>query len=215
MEFSLQDLEKILFAVAMGGIIGLEREWQGKPAGFRTLMLVTLGATLFTMMSYKLPCFVPGCGGDRIASNIVTGIGFIGAGLIFKDEKTVRGLTTAATVWAAAAVGIAIGGGFFVLGGVTTAVIWIILVVLHIAEAKFEKMLETREYVIRYNHIEGDEYLAYNEFFDENGFKLMHSKMEKCDDVIIATWAVRGSQKKHDAMVKKMIEDKRIRELDY
>jgi Uncharacterized membrane protein len=215
MELLLEDVEKILLAVAMGGIIGLEREWRGKSAGFRTMMLVTLGSTLFTMMSYKLSCFGSGCGGDRIASNIVTGIGFLGAGLIFKDEKTVRGLTTAATVWAAAAVGIAIGGGHFLMAGITTAIIWAILVVLHMAEVRFEKMLETREYIIRYNHVEGEEYLAYNEFFDEKGFKLMYSKMEKTDDVIIATWSVRGAQKKHDEMVKKMIEDKRIRELDY
>ena len=99
----LEILARLILAAVLGGFMGLERELRGYPAGIRTLALVTLGATLFTEVSQLLG------GDDRVAAQIVVGIGFIGAGLIFREGYTVRGITTAATIWAAAAVGMAIG----------------------------------------------------------------------------------------------------------
>ncbi|MEO7665828.1 MAG: MgtC/SapB family protein, partial [Dehalococcoidia bacterium] len=96
-EFEL--LARLILAAFLGGLMGLERELRGYPAGIRTLALVTVGATLFTEVSQLMG------GDDRVAAQIVTGIGFIGAGLIFREGYTVRGITTAATIWAAAAVG--------------------------------------------------------------------------------------------------------------
>src|SRR4051812_16320150 len=107
-----EDLLRLLLGAVLGGIIGMERQWSGKSAGFRTVMLVSLGSTLFTLMSYRIPGLPTR---DRIASTIVTGIGFIGAGLIFKSDQNIHGLTTAATVWAAAAVGMATGYGSYSL----------------------------------------------------------------------------------------------------
>jgi len=101
------ELEIILrlgLAGALGAFIGLERELRGYPAGIRTLALVTLGSALFTEASQLFPG-----GDDRMAAQIVTGIGFLGAGVIFREGYTVRGITTAATIWSAAAVGVAIG----------------------------------------------------------------------------------------------------------
>jgi putative Mg2+ transporter-C (MgtC) family protein len=99
----LELLARLVLAAVLGGFMGLERELRGYPAGIRTLALVTVGATLFTEVSQLMG------GDDRVAAQIVTGIGFIGAGLIFREGYTVRGITTAATIWAAAAVGMAIG----------------------------------------------------------------------------------------------------------
>ena len=212
MDILIEEIERVLLAGALGGVIGLEREWRGKSAGLRTVMLVCLGACLFAIVSYKMG---GSSSGDRIASNIVTGIGFIGAGLIFKDEQTVRGLTTAATVWAAAAVGIAIGIGQYWLGIGTTAIIWTVLVGLQYFEHFFEKVSEIRHYVVKYKHVPGEEYLAYDEFFSDKAYKLLSAKTEKDEECIITTWLVRASHEKHEIIVKKMLQDQRISGLDY
>jgi len=119
------DLVKILLAIAVGGAIGVEREYRDKAAGFRTLIFICLGATLFTMFSVTL-----GAGdGDasRVASNIVTGIGFLGAGAIIQDRGRVHGMTTAATIWLVAALGIGIGVGQYVLVLCVTALTLVVL----------------------------------------------------------------------------------------
>jgi putative Mg2+ transporter-C (MgtC) family protein len=94
---------RIALAAVLGALIGLEREYRGYPAGVRTMALVCMGSALFADMSREYG------GDDRIAAQIVTGIGFLGAGLIFREGVTIKGVTTAATIWAVAAVGVAIG----------------------------------------------------------------------------------------------------------
>src|SRR5687768_12454562 len=93
---------RLALAGLLGAFMGLERELRGHPAGIRTLSLVTLGSCLFTDISRLLG------GEDRVAAQVVTGIGFLGAGVIFREGAGVKGITTAATVWAAAAIGMAI-----------------------------------------------------------------------------------------------------------
>lgn len=114
---------RLLIAALMGGIIGYERERAEKPAGFRTHLLVCVGAALFTVVS------VYGFSGladpSRVAAGVVVGIGFLGAGTILRGEKGVVGLTTAATVWAVAAIGLTVGAGLY-LAAVVTAVIVLI-----------------------------------------------------------------------------------------
>ena len=113
--WELLDVYKALFAVAAGIILGLERELKDKAAGLKTITVICLGAALFTMLSYKIG--MQDNESTRIASYIVSGIGFIGAGVIFKDKIDVSGLTTAGIIWLAAAVGMAIGFGEFYLAG--------------------------------------------------------------------------------------------------
>ncbi len=100
---------RIALAAFLGGVIGLEREYRGYPAGVRTMALVCMGSALFADMSRLYG------GDDRIAAQIVTGIGFLGAGLIFREGYSVKGVTTAATIWATAAVGIAIGAEGYII----------------------------------------------------------------------------------------------------
>ncbi len=109
------DLYKILFAIGAGIVLGLERELKDKSAGLKTITVICLGSALFTMLSYKIG--LQDGETTRIASYIVSGIGFIGAGVIFKDKLDVSGLTTAGIIWLAAAVGMAIGFGEFYLAG--------------------------------------------------------------------------------------------------
>lgn len=107
-----EEISKLTIAVIIGGLVGIERETYHKPAGVRTHMLVCLGAALFTIVS-----IVAFPGGDlvRISAGIATGIGFLGAGTIFRSKDTVKGLTTAASLWAVAGIGLAIGAGLYVL----------------------------------------------------------------------------------------------------
>ena len=106
----LEILGRLVLAGLLGGFVGIEREVRGYPAGIRTLALVSVGSALFTDVSGLLG------GEDRVAAQVVTGIGFIGAGVIFREGYTVRGITTAATIWSAAAIGMAIGAELYVVG---------------------------------------------------------------------------------------------------
>ena len=112
---------RLALAALLGATIGLERELRGNPAGIRTMALVTMGACLFTEISMLTGAQ------DRIAAQIVTGIGFIGAGVIFRGGTGMRGITTAATVWGAAAIGMALGRELYVAAILGTVLIVVLL----------------------------------------------------------------------------------------
>lgn len=112
---------RLAFAAVLGAFIGLERELRGYPAGVRTVALVALGSALFTEVSQFLG------EEDRVAAGIVTGIGFIGAGVIFREGYTVRGITTAATIWGAAAIGMAVGRELYLVAGLGAVLVFIVL----------------------------------------------------------------------------------------
>ena len=135
-------LAKLLLATILGGAIGLEREMAGKPAGLRTNILICIGAALFTQLSVDVarigftPDGRPYGDTGRIAAQIVSGIGFLGAGAILHGEGAVVGLTTAATVWVVAAVGAAVGAGAFIDAAGGTVLIMLVLVGLRPLERK-------------------------------------------------------------------------------
>ncbi|MBN1688864.1 MAG: MgtC/SapB family protein [Candidatus Omnitrophica bacterium] len=123
---------RLLIAAILGGIIGFEREKHGKDAGFRTHALVCVGSCLMMIISWKIHLLFRASGPvdpSRIAAQVVTGIGFLGAGAIIRFPKGVKGLTTAAGVWAAAGIGLACGLGEYFPAVVTTVITLIILVV--------------------------------------------------------------------------------------
>lgn len=124
---------RLLAACALGGVIGLEREWRHKDSGLRTNMLIAMGAALFTIMSELL-----GAGGNRtqIASNIVQGIGFLGAGLILHTRSRVLGLTSAATVFVVAAIGMGCGAGMYVDALITTILLLVALQIVGAMEGR-------------------------------------------------------------------------------
>lgn len=116
---------KLLIAVGLGFIIGLEREKSNKAVGIKTLSLITLGSSVFAIVSTQYFNADP----TRVIAQVVTGVGFIGGGIIFKNDNQISGLTTAATVWCAAAVGVLVGIGMLELAVVATALILIINIV--------------------------------------------------------------------------------------
>ncbi|MDP8958219.1 MAG: MgtC/SapB family protein [Actinomycetota bacterium] len=126
----LEGIARVAVAAALSGAVGFEREAAQKAAGLRTHMLVGLGSALFAILSLEgFPGTDPQASTDpsRIASNVVTGIGFLGAGAIFREGRLVRGLTTAAGLWTVAAVGLAAGAGLFALAAAVTAVALLVL----------------------------------------------------------------------------------------
>jgi putative Mg2+ transporter-C (MgtC) family protein len=129
-------IRRLLLATAIGGVLGAERELRRKTAGFRTNILIALGCAIFTIISITLSSASP----DRIASNIVTGVGFLGAGAIMRDQTGgVHGVTTAATVWVNAALGAAAGAGEYRLALVGAAITFTVLAILGPIEGKIER----------------------------------------------------------------------------
>ena len=119
----IESVIRLILATILGAMVGLEREITHKPAGLRTHMLVSLGACLFTIVSM----YDFGMDPARVAAGIVTGIGFIGAGTIIAEREKVVGVTTAASLWATAAIGLTVGVGDYFLSIVATVLVFIVL----------------------------------------------------------------------------------------
>jgi putative Mg2+ transporter-C (MgtC) family protein len=133
---------RLLLAAGLGAALGLERELRGKPAGLRTNMLIALGAALFTVVSLALGRGDDGTV-DRVAAQVVTGIGFLGGGVILRSGMSVVGLTTAATIWVNAAIGMAAGAGEFAVATIGTAIAVAVLGTIAPIERYLERRSET------------------------------------------------------------------------
>jgi putative Mg2+ transporter-C (MgtC) family protein len=132
-------LPKALLAILCGGLIGVEREFRNKPAGFRTNILICLGSMLFMWLSIQVAGVVASGGPadpGRIAAQVVTGVGFLGAGTILQSRGRIIGLTSAAMIWVGAAVGMAIGAGYGLIGFLTTMLVLGVLVGLGLFESR-------------------------------------------------------------------------------
>ena len=140
-----EEAAQVSIAFVIGAVLGLEREFRSKPAGFRTMILICVGSCLYTILSKEAGGGSP----DRIASNIVTGIGFIGAGVIFKEGITVNGLTTAALIWTTAALGMAIGYHNYPLAIVVSVIVVIALFVLEPVQRFINRFHKVKDYKIR------------------------------------------------------------------
>ncbi len=169
-------LFRLCLAAVLGGVVGLEREVHGRPAGIRTYLLLCMGSALIMVVSELLFFKYESKGlGDilradpgRIAAQAVTGIGFLGAGVILRYKDTIRGLTTAACVWVACAIGLAIGAGFYLFGGAVTGLTLVSLVGLKAFERRLKKdwykemTVVARDETGQLNHIQ--DIIAKNEF---------------------------------------------------
>jgi putative Mg2+ transporter-C (MgtC) family protein len=135
---------QLLLSFGIGTAIGLEREYRSKAAGLRTMIMICFGSTIFTEISISIGESSP----DRIASTIITGIGFLGAGVIFKDGLTINGITTAATIWIVAALGMAAGAGEYFIALVGSIVVLIVLASLEGVQRYITRRHQARSYKI-------------------------------------------------------------------
>lgn len=145
MYISWDHVISLVVALALGGLIGLERELHHKSAGLRTNILISLGSALFTIISYEL-AQAEGGQPTRIASQIVGGIGFLGAGVIIHDRGGVHGITTAATIWIVAAIGVACGAGQYLLAAVATVLTSLVLMILAPVTHKIENRYSQKKH---------------------------------------------------------------------
>lgn len=203
-------LFRLLLVIIIGGAIGAEREYRSKSAGFRTMILICLGSFLFTTFSI----YISGSTNDRIASNIVTGIGFIGAGVIFQSENRVNGLTTAASIWVTAALGMGIAGGYYSLVGIATITVLIALFLLTKLVEVIDLYSHTRTYKITSAYSEG---LAeqYEKWFSECGLKFERLKQIKTGYNFTGSWLVHGKKQRHSRCTERILHDSTVLEFEF
>lgn len=207
-----ENLTKVGMAVLIGGLIGAEREFQDKAAGFRTIILITVGSALFTIFSMSMD---PDNSRSRIAANIVTGIGFLGAGAIVREHGRIGGLTTAATIWLSAALGMGIGAGELIFVSVSTAVVLVVLFLFPFIERWIDQSREARSYkiVIASTNIKGADKIK--KVFHDCALTIITHQQTKTENAIVGTWRVIGTPKNHEMFVDQLVKDKSIKELIY
>jgi putative Mg2+ transporter-C (MgtC) family protein len=150
MEINFETAVQLLTSFVIGTAIGLEREYRSKAAGLRTMIMICFGSTIFTQISLSIGDSSP----DRIASNIITGIGFLGAGVIFKDGLSINGITTATTIWIAAALGMAVGAGEYFIALVGSVVVLLVLTFFENIQRVIVRMHQARAYKITFEEDE-------------------------------------------------------------
>jgi putative Mg2+ transporter-C (MgtC) family protein len=205
---------KLILAVIVGGILGAEREYRSKSAGFRTLTLICLGATIFTIFSQ----IIGGPGNpDRIASNIVTGIGFVGAGVIFKGDVLgkVNGITTAAMIWVTAALGVAIGAGYLLTSVFATLLVLLVLFIFMLLEGWIDRVNQVRTYKIVCN-FDNESLHRYEDLFKSHHLKFRRSGERKStENIITGEWVVQGSERNHRHCIHEVLRDATVREFEF
>lgn len=202
---------RFLLAALWGSIVGAEREYRGKSAGFRTVIMISIGSCFFTMMSER----IGGPGNpDRIASNIVTGIGFLGAGVIFRGDNQVNGITTAATIWAVAAVGMGIGGGYYFAAAYASFLIMVVLALLPFCERYIDSLNQIKEYSIKCNLFDTTP-LKIEQLLQVHHLKFRLIRQLKEENDLSGTWQAMGSAKNHKNFIADALKDKTIKRFGY
>lgn len=204
------ELYDLLLAVAIGAIIGAEREYHSKSAGLRTMIMVSLSSCLFTIISLKIGVANP----DRLAANVLTGLGFLGAGVILKDDNRISGITTATTIWMTAALGMAVGAGYELLSIWATFIVMAVLVLLMYVQRGIESLNQERSYeiVCPFDQNDSDHYEM---LFKRYHLKVVHSSQKKIDQQIVGRWILMGSAKNHQELTQYLLNDKNIQELSF
>jgi putative Mg2+ transporter-C (MgtC) family protein len=199
-----QLLLRLLLAAALGGLIGLEREHSGKPAGFRTNLLICLGAALITEVSFNVAATASGDPG-RIAAQIVSGIGFLGAGTILHARGSVYGLTTAATLWVVAAIGMAVGARAYAAAVIATGLVMLALMLL----GRVEDYLIPRKPADRNIDVvmlpDGSVISEIEETLRKSGFSFDMVSLEKNVDNYRATIHAYGVKENWEATLKQVL----------
>jgi putative Mg2+ transporter-C (MgtC) family protein len=210
MELDGETALQLGLSFAIGTAIGLEREYRSKAAGLRTMIIICFGSTIFTQLSISMSDMAP----ERIASNIITGIGFLGAGVIFKDGLSINGITTATTIWIAAALGMAVGAGEYFIALVGSVVVLIVLTVLENLTKLIVRAHQARLYKITFE--EDGEFIQSL----ENELTKLKLTFHKARDIkneseYIVLYEINGSEKKLETFNSFLKEKPQIRAYEY
>ncbi len=206
--FRLELMLQLALATLLGGAIGLERELGGKPAGLRTNILICIGSALYT----KLSITMAGTTADptRVAAQIVTGVGFIGAGTILHARGAVVGLTSAATIWVVAAIGVALGGGYYLEALGTTLLVILVLQGLGRVEGLVERQAASSRVTI-HAHPDPTVIEELETIVRRTGVDILHvaSRQENVD--LVVEFEMRGAKRLHDQVMIGLLHHAKVR----
>jgi len=209
-EIHLSDVIKIAVSIICGSILGFEREYRNKTAGFRTIILICLGSTIYTMVSES----AMGVSDDRIAANIITGVGFIGAGVIFKDNLSITGLTTAAVIWVAAAIGMVAGVGDHYLALLLSLVVLIVLSMFKWVEAFIDNLHHRQTYIIKFRDAEMKKLEETEALMKKERLSVRRLQVAKVNEALVVTVEISGKKHTMQAIVEKLIAQPNIRQVN-
>ena len=205
-------LFRLVLAAVLGGIVGMERELSGKPAGLRTNLLICVGAALLTELSIAIARMAEPAGfrtadPARLAAQIVSGIGFLGAGTIIQARGSVVGLTTAATLWVVAAIGIAAGSGAYVEAVGTTVLVIIVLILLGRLEGRLLEWQAEADVAIEVLGDAGPDFARrIDEAVTRAGFQAQLLELEQVDGRVRGTFRVIGPRRQLETMMHEVLE---------
>ena len=206
---------RLLLAVVVGGMLGAEREYRSKSAGFRTLTLICLGACLFSILSLLIGAeHAP----ERIASNIVVGIGFVGAGVIFRADPShskVTGITTAAMIWVTAALGMGIGAGYKLISTIACLLVMVVILLFHMLEGWIDRVNQIRNYKI-VCAFENETLHRFEDLFRSHHLSFKRSRQSKTTtDIIAGEWVVQGREENHRHCIHEILRDPLVKAFEF
>lgn len=206
-----EEAAQVSVAFIIGAIIGIEREFRSKPAGFRTMILICVGACLYTILSRESESG----SADRIASNIVTGIGFIGAGVIFKEGISVNGLTTAALIWITAALGMAVGYHNYPIAIVVASMVVLALFVLEPVQRFINNLHKVKDYRIKTNGHGNVFKRNLEDFLKSTGANFRCMKVVKEDNDAVYTYRIGSPNRNYDAVNNYLLMNTEVQSFDF
>ncbi|MGJ1403217.1 MgtC/SapB family protein [Sphingobacterium siyangense] len=202
--FESRDVLLIMLSVLIGLLIGIEREYRNKSAGLRTFILVSFGSCLFTILSLKIGLANP----DRLAANIITGIGFLGAGVIFKEDNKVSGITTATTIWAAASLGMCVGAGYIFLAFIGVGLVLMILALLTYLQTYIDNYHKIKDYELQTSSEADFEHTE--QLIRSMGFKAVVISQRYNKESLNTVWRLTGNVNQHRALVETLRRDRQV-----
>jgi putative Mg2+ transporter-C (MgtC) family protein len=204
---------RLTLAAILGGIIGLERELKRKPAGLRTNMFICFGSARFTALSTELAA---AWGGDhtRIAAQIIPGIGFIGAGSILHAKGSVSGLTTAATLFVVASIGMACGGGLYLPAIFATMLIYLALHLLGLLERRFNLKPLMMNYIVVSEKSADDLVTEVNSILEDHGKEMQGLRLSRTNGKEKMVFSVDGTRSEHTELARRLRQSEDLRNLE-
>jgi putative Mg2+ transporter-C (MgtC) family protein len=207
----IEEAAQVSVAFIIGAVIGIEREFRSKPAGFRTMILICVGSCLYTILSKEVSQVSP----DRIASNIVTGIGFIGAGVIFKEGISVNGLTTAALIWITAALGMAVGYHNYPIAIVVASMVVVALFVLEPVQRFINNLHKVKDYRIKTNGDGNVFKTGLDDYLKSTGASFRCMKVVKEDNDAVYTYRIGAPNRNYDSVNNYLLVSKDVQSFDF
>lgn len=204
-----QDMLKIIIALALGSLIGLEREVSDKAAGLRTNILICVGAAIFTILSQKFSNDAA-----RISAQIVSGIGFLGAGAIMREGEHVTGLTTAATIWIVAAIGMGVGYGFWGLAAWATVLVLFVQLVFTQLDVWIDNWRMRHTFRIT-SKLDDKSLHDISAIFRESRVHVLRRKLMKRNNLYYSEWYTKGGRSSQEKVLSRLLESKEVLDLSY